>query len=789
MSKFKEKFSELRNNTPRRVQWLLMAVAFIVVIILLTLLFSGNDKNDADIAATSAGPASLIIEPDLINWADTSVGETKEQTIDITATQPAIVTNVERHDEIAGYDIKDTCVAIKEIGQTSKCQIFATYAPGAAMSTKQTTVTIVWHRADEDETMAHRDKIVLTLGAVVPVIESKPAPQPAPQPVVMPEPEPESEPVVAEEPVSVREEIVREVEAIAPPVVAPRKTVVEEEKIIIPDGCSDFAFPGYNNAGRQIGWIKPSGGAYYFHTFSDTDCSDPTGTYNPDNGIITDEAGKKIGTDADHIGFATITSGEMPALSNVPAIKPVYRATQNDAPSDSGGMGRLGADGIETLESGIKKRDFEEVTYGTSGDSTAVVASQPYDRSFVLRQYKPIPATIVSEVRADAEVYQKGKPLPVRATVDRNVYSDDGRNIIIPTGTLMLGYVTGDLPGPYKAIGRMQIEWYQFIRPDGVEFNFNDNNQPFAGDAQGRVGVPGRGSTDYLEQFFMPMLTAVVPAAVNLIAPISDRFVNQIDLDNNTVVQSGTMRSSELAKNEIITAWNQVAQKLMVDMMDNTVPPFTIAAGTRITVYSPEDLIVVCPDTSKQCHVAKYYTKSQNQERFDYNTAPRPKPNYDDGSWIGQVRSFAVADYCTEDGGVVPACKNNGECGGYDYRTILFYCQSNQYKAINMARQEQVFQNQQSTTNKNSIASIANDQKAYNEQVLGLKYNEETGAIENPFNAPPPVAAETADVLLCLDGTEPDANGCCTGEIYTDMGDQGFNCCPESGGDCFPPMF
>lgn len=34
----------------------------------------------------------------------------------------------------------------------------------------------------------------------------------------------------------------------------------------------------------------------------------------------------------------------------------------------------------------------------------------------------------------------------------------------------------------------------------------------------------------------------------------------------------------------------------------------------------------------------------------------------------------------------------------------------------------------------------------------------------------------------------PDENGCCPGETYTDMGDLGFNCCPESGGDCFPPM-
>lgn len=41
---------------------------------------------------------------------------------------------------------------------------------------------------------------------------------------------------------------------------------------------------------------------------------------------------------------------------------------------------------------------------------------------------------------------------------------------------------------------------------------------------------------------------------------------------------------------------------------------------------------------------------------------------------------------------------------------------------------------------------------------------------------------------LCKDNASPDLNGCCPGENYTDMGDQGFNCCPNDGGDCFPPI-
>lgn len=792
MSKLKQQFSELRQNTPKRVQWLLLVVAFVLVIILLTLLLGGGDKQE-DISKTDQAPTEIKISPDMVNWADVLVGDKKAQTIKVWATAPAKVFDVRLHKEIAGLKISSACPKMGQIDANLACKVEITYAPTSVMAVETIPVFIDWHDADETDAMKKTEKIVLTLGAVAPKVDVKPIE--APKPIVLPEPEPEIE--IEPEPVIVKQEIKREIETIAPPVKfdTPKVTqaVVEDvETYEIPDGCSDFAFPGYGNSGRQIGWIKPSGGAYKFHPFSDKDCSNPTGTYNPDNGIITDDQGKKIGTDADHIGFSVISGGEIPELSNAPAIKKVNRAQQLDDVSDvtSGGMSTLGE--IGGAGSVVKKAKETGVIFGTSaGNDQEVVASQPYDRSFVLRQYKPIPATIVSEVRADASVYEEGKPLPVRATVDRNVYSDDGRNIIIPTGTLMLGYVTGDLPGPYKAIGRMQINWYQFIRPDGVEFNFTDeDHQPFAGDAQGRVGVPGRGSTDYMEQFVMPMLTAIVPAAVNLIAPVSDAFVNQIDLDNNTVVQSGTVRSSELAKNEIITAWNQVAQKLLVDMMDNTVPPFTIAAGTRITVYSPADLIVVCPDGGKSCKMEEYYNRSTRaaQERFDYTDVQNFNVDTSGEDWIGQVRSFNLAQYCDENGKVSASAEEIYNAG-LDYRTVLFYCQSSQYKAINNAKQDALYQNQQSSQNKNSVAYISDQgQQAYNEQVLGLTYNEETGAIENPFNQPDAPEAEVAPVLTCEDGNPPDANGCCAGEIYTDMGEQGFNCCPEAGGDCFPPI-
>ena len=795
MSKLGQQFSELRKSTPKYVQWLLLGAAFIVVLILLTLLLTGSKSKTVKAKATDI-PVKITLSNDTVDWTNVSVGTKKTETIVVKSNAPAKAT-VRRNKEINGFDVKTTCTDAGEITPAIPCRIILEYTPVAATKADTVTVFVDWRAASDPDSMKTSDKITVVLGAIAP--EPKPEVKPVPEQKPVIEPKPVLDPIDDDgfdddediEPIYDPEPTIRdEIESIAPSLSfqnstpkfdAPSIKTVERPS----ESCSDFAFPGYGSNGNQIGWIKPDRGAYYFYPFSDKDCKNATGVYNPSTGIITDIKGNgnRIGTDADHIGYALVSGGTLPSLSASPRSS---AKSELDTSFSSG-----------TTTGTMKKivvHSEPDVAFESSGMDT-VTNTIAYDRTFILRQYKPIPATIVSDVRADPSLYNQDNTLPVRATVDRNVYSDNGRTVIIPAGTLLLGYLTGKMPGPYTAIGRMEINWYQFVLPNGVEFNFSGANDPFSGDAQGRVGVPGRGSTDYMEQFVMPMLTAIVPAAVNMIAPVADKFVNQIDLDNNTVVQSGTMRSSELAKNEIITAWNQVAQKLLVDMMDNTVPPFTIPAGTRITVYSPADLQVTCGlNSDKKCAVAQYSPNKRQQWRN------KAQPDYNDGSWVGQARSFNWAsEYCTsyKDGKLNLSQMQLAELAnkGLDYSDVLFYCQSNQYKAINNARQEAIYQNQQSTSNTNSVASKQANPSAgvytkdYNEQVLGLKYNDD-GSIKDPYKTEkaPEVAAPVENVITCEDGLAPDANGCCTGEIYTDMGEQGFNCCPQSGGDCFPPI-
>ncbi|MBQ2005595.1 MAG: hypothetical protein II219_02180, partial [Alphaproteobacteria bacterium] len=351
---------------------------------------------------------NLIVDPQSVDLSDTPVGETQTETITISANTPVKINKVNWDTTINGFSITSTCGPQESITRKLNCTITAKYAPTTSTSERTTPVSVEWYPAEQTEEVERTYNIDFTLSAIGPDI--------VPQPIVEPEPEPEPEP-----------ELKKEIEFIAPPIEIPEP----EPEPVLSEACSDFAFPGYDDYGRQIGWIKPEAGAYKFHPFSDKKCNSPTGIYNPNTGFIMDinNKGKRIGSDAEHIGLNTVEKVELPKLSNAPAVRTVNRAEQ------------LTTGKLKPAEK-FKRIDLKEApkntnSYYSEDDENLLVVSSPsyaQDRSFMLRQYKPIPATIVSDIRADQDALEQG--IPVRATVDRNVYSDNGRNVIIPTGTL-----------------------------------------------------------------------------------------------------------------------------------------------------------------------------------------------------------------------------------------------------------------------------------------------------------------------------------------------------------------
>ncbi|MDR1026946.1 MAG: hypothetical protein LBL46_00835 [Rickettsiales bacterium] len=805
MKKIKTFFLKVKHNMPAHMQWTLLGIAIVLCVMLILLLTGEKGAGVGEQASGGAAPAAekksdsktlmLSIAPKEVKFGNVPAGETRTERVSVSANKPVIFSDVSLNATDSFLSMRQTC---STMGQVDKlpCDITLELKPDSEAADIQNQINLKYYDAAAGKDMEKLETISVSYSAVAGA--AAPAPAPIPEPVAEPAPEPEpvadtimDEPfeddffaedlelpeVLPEEeaPLDLPEPVVEAPAPTKPRPAAPAAAPRADNYIPAKEECYQFAFAGYNNGGKQIGWIKPEGGRYMFHPFSDTECIAPTGEYNSKTGFIMsiDDPTKKLGSDADRIGGRGAGANlVMPVLTNPAPRRERIVATQiNDGPTGA----LAGSAHVFTKPTAVSVQLPSSFNGGQ-----AVVSSRPYDRTFVLRHFKPIPATIVNEIRAIDP--RKASRIPVQATVDRHVYSDNGRTIVVPAGTLMLGNVTGDMPGPYKTIGRISIEWYRFIRPDGVEFNFTkgENERPFSGDAQGRVGVPGYGSSDYLEQMVMPLLTALVPAATNLISPVSDKIVNQIDLDNNTIVQSGTMRSSELAKQEMIKSWNKVTEKLFIDMMDNTKPPFTISAGTRITVYSPDDLIVAwCADgDDASCTPTAPATDYARAELPNYTIGQE-----DPVSMLGQV-----AAYGTTEGTQIKDERMKQLMDGF-----------RQYQSIGMAKNDVYRQQLEGAggimTNNGTILQQGTD--AYNQQYLGMTQTtttddngNEVSFYNNPNAAPPaaPVEEMPQDVLLCETGDAPDNNGCCAGETFTDMGPDGWNCCPDAGGDCFPPI-
>ena len=91
MSKIRQRISEFRNSLPKRVQWLLLIVALVIVVIFLTLMLSRNASDKINIKDTQT--VQLNITPNKINWTDVLVGQKREEKIIVSSQELVKITD------------------------------------------------------------------------------------------------------------------------------------------------------------------------------------------------------------------------------------------------------------------------------------------------------------------------------------------------------------------------------------------------------------------------------------------------------------------------------------------------------------------------------------------------------------------------------------------------------------------------------------------------------------------------------------------------------------------------
>ena len=240
-----------------------------------------------------------------------------------------------------------------------------------------------------------------------------------------------------------------------------------------------------------------------------------------------------------------------------------------------------------------KARKKEDIDWG----EPKVVSTYPVDMSRMILKDKAIPAVLVHSIDS------RYSSTPVTAIVERHIYAEQGRRIIIPAGSRLIGTMGGNGGGGGSHTEKVSISWTRLIRPDGSAFKFSGTS----GDAQGRGGVPAYLDEQLLKKYGKPVLTTTLTSAIAFISATNDDITTK---DNGDQVQSSRSEAANDARSNFIDSMSDIFQQLLDEAVKVDEVLF-VPAGTRLTVYSNEDLWLRSEVEDEQDYDARFGADSK----------------------------------------------------------------------------------------------------------------------------------------------------------------------------------
>lgn len=197
-----------------------------------------------------------------------------------------------------------------------------------------------------------------------------------------------------------------------------------------------------------------------------------------------------------------------------------------------------------------------------AGENAPARAVRIANSSYTVPQGAVIAGVLETAINSDLPGY-------VRAVVSRDVLGFDGRRVLIPSGSRLIGqYRSGLAAGQSRAF----IVWTRLTRPDGVTVALGS---PVT-DPLGRAGLGGKVDNHFLKRFGTAMLLSVVQSAMGL-----------LQQGGNDVI----VRSADDAKSVAGIALQR----------DINIPPTVkVAQGTAIRIFIARDLDFSSTDVDVQ---------------------------------------------------------------------------------------------------------------------------------------------------------------------------------------------
>lgn len=218
------------------------------------------------------------------------------------------------------------------------------------------------------------------------------------------------------------------------------------------------------------------------------------------------------------------------------------------------------------------------------------ISTWKVDMSRMILKDKAIPAVLVHSIDS------RYAGLPVTAIVERHIYSEEGRNIIIPAGSRFIGRYESGAGSDHVA--KFNISWERLLRPDGSAFNFSGTS----GDAQGRGGVAAYLDDQILSAYGKPILISVLTSAASYISATGDGSITTDTGDKYTTDKAEALAD---ARENLIDTMDQVFQQLVNESM-GTPPVVYVPSGTRLTIYSQDDLWLRSDEDDEEEYLESY---------------------------------------------------------------------------------------------------------------------------------------------------------------------------------------
>lgn len=218
-----------------------------------------------------------------------------------------------------------------------------------------------------------------------------------------------------------------------------------------------------------------------------------------------------------------------PVLSAMPGANPVAAPQPNRYASPtvvfdagSGAGVPVTGPGGEKVSGGNSNDDFAARIGGTG--STAA-AARSFDPATTVTQGTLIPAVLETAIDTDVPGF-------VRAIVSTDVRSFDGRKVLVPRSSRLIGQYKSGLTAGQK---RAYVIWTRLIRPDGVSVNLGSPAIAFGGE----TGLPGKVNSHFFERFGSAMLLSVVGGLSTLASGGANVVVGGGSSAAATAVQNG----------------------------------------------------------------------------------------------------------------------------------------------------------------------------------------------------------------------------------------------------------